>query len=138
MDPRFAMRVDATQSSRFLSIDAEVFTEILHSFDLPAADSAEDNLRAGNTACAKRKGYDYQPLSHYRRVTLHLVPATQHDSGAWIVYETNSFGLRDVEFSLAKPEGTLRIVCLGDSVTYGAGVPFDETYEQQLERALKA
>ena len=29
-------------------------------------------------------------------------------------------------------------MCLGDSVTYGAGVSFEETYEQQLEKTLKA
>ena len=71
------------------------------------------------------------------RYTWHLRPnAILEQNG--IVYETNSFGLRDVEFSLAKPEGTLRIVCLGDSVTYGAGVSFEETYERQLEKTLGA
>lgn len=54
-----------------------------------------------------------------------------------IIYETNSLGLRDVEFPVAKPAGALRIVCLGDSVTFGAGIPFEETFEQQLERKLK-
>src|SRR5688500_515520 len=55
-----------------------------------------------------------------------------------IVYETNSFGLRDVEFPLVKPERSLRIMCLGDSVTYGAQVSFEDTYEQQLEKRLRA
>lgn len=55
-----------------------------------------------------------------------------------ISYETNSFGLRDIEFSLTKAPGSFRIVCLGDSVTYGEGVSFENTYEQLLERKLRA
>ena len=71
------------------------------------------------------------------RYTWYLRPNTILEQDG-IVYETNSFGLRDVEFSLAKPDGRLRIVCLGDSVTYGAGVSFEETYERQLEKILNA
>jgi lysophospholipase L1-like esterase len=48
----------------------------------------------------------------------------------------NSLGYRDLERSLAKPAGARRIVVLGDSFTWGAGVDFDDTYAQRLERAL--
>jgi len=48
----------------------------------------------------------------------------------------NAHGLRSPEFSLEKPEGTYRILVLGDSWTFGVGVQQDETYPVQLERIL--
>ncbi|RJO63472.1 MAG: SGNH/GDSL hydrolase family protein [Myxococcales bacterium] len=35
-----------------------------------------------------------------------------------------------------KPDGVVRILCLGDSLTYGAGVQYSETLPAQLERLL--
>ena len=52
---------------------------------------------------------------------------------------TNSKGMRaDVEFSLKKPEGTLRIVVLGDSFGMGYGVDLDETSLSILESMLES
>jgi len=51
---------------------------------------------------------------------------------------TNSFGLRDREFSVMPPPGTVRILCLGDSLTFGAGVGSEETYPKQLEALLNS
>ncbi len=48
----------------------------------------------------------------------------------------NSFELRDVEFPRARPAGQRRILCLGDSTTFGAGIAAEETYPKQLERLL--
>jgi hypothetical protein len=48
----------------------------------------------------------------------------------------NSLGYRDLERPLAKPAGAQRIVVLGDSFTWGAGVDFDDAYPQRIERAL--
>ncbi|MFZ1947406.1 MAG: GDSL-type esterase/lipase family protein [bacterium] len=50
----------------------------------------------------------------------------------------NSKGLRDREYSYAKPRGVRRILCLGDSFTCGYGVQADETYPKVLERLLGA
>jgi lysophospholipase L1-like esterase len=55
-----------------------------------------------------------------------------------IDYRHNSLGLRDIDRPRRKPPGACRIVALGDSFTYGAGVPFEETYLARLERMLNA
>jgi lysophospholipase L1-like esterase len=52
------------------------------------------------------------------------------------VYEHNSQGFRDVDRPLAKAPGTLRVVALGDSFTYGEGVGFEETWPSRLEQML--
>ncbi|MEO5579112.1 MAG: SGNH/GDSL hydrolase family protein [Gemmatimonadaceae bacterium] len=49
---------------------------------------------------------------------------------------TNSFGMRDKLYSLKKPEGTLRIALVGTSISMGAGVKDDETYEALVEERL--
>ena len=48
----------------------------------------------------------------------------------------NSLGLRDREFSIAKPPGVFRVLVLGDSFAEGKQVAFEETFAKQLERAL--
>jgi lysophospholipase L1-like esterase len=48
----------------------------------------------------------------------------------------NSGGFRGAERSLRKPPGTFRIVALGDSVTYGLGLPTEETFTSRLESRL--
>lgn len=51
--------------------------------------------------------------------------------------ETNSLGVRDREFTLAKQAAT-RIVALGDSFTYGWGVDIENSWPKELERLLQA
>jgi hypothetical protein len=48
----------------------------------------------------------------------------------------NSYGLRDREFPRARPDGETRVLCLGNSTTYGSGVALEATYAKQLERLL--
>ncbi len=50
----------------------------------------------------------------------------------------NSHGLRDVEHELDKPDGTIRILMLGDSLTFGWGVAQEETLSRRLEKSLNA
>ncbi|MBN1826098.1 MAG: SGNH/GDSL hydrolase family protein [Candidatus Eisenbacteria bacterium] len=49
---------------------------------------------------------------------------------------TNPLGIRDTVDILDKPRGTRRIVCLGDSFTYGLGVGVTECYAKRLEHHL--
>jgi lysophospholipase L1-like esterase len=49
---------------------------------------------------------------------------------------TNSRGYRDRERSLQKPEGVRRVLALGDSFTWGAGIEYDDAWPQRLERHL--
>ncbi|MFT7678751.1 MAG: lysophospholipase L1-like esterase [Planctomycetota bacterium] len=49
---------------------------------------------------------------------------------------TNSHGLRGPEFESTKPAGTYRVLCLGDSCTFGSGAADAGTYPAQLQAAL--
>ncbi len=48
----------------------------------------------------------------------------------------NSRGYRDLERPLAKPPGVRRVVCIGDSFTWGASILFDDAWPQRVERTL--
>jgi lysophospholipase L1-like esterase len=48
------------------------------------------------------------------------------------VLSLNSCGYRDVDHSLKKPTGVIRILILGDSLTYGQGVADNEMYPRRL------
>ena len=50
--------------------------------------------------------------------------------------EINSQGLRDYEYPLTKEPGTYRILVVGDSMTFGWGASFEDTYAKILERML--
>lgn len=49
---------------------------------------------------------------------------------------TNAAGLRDVEHRFTKDDGTLRILGIGDSFTFGWGVPLEDAFMKQLEKQL--
>lgn len=51
-----------------------------------------------------------------------------------IEIKINSKGLRDYEYDYDKASTTTRILGLGDSVTFGSGVKFEDTYLRQLEK----
>jgi lysophospholipase L1-like esterase len=65
-----------------------------------------------------------------------LIPNKEgYEHGAKI--KINSHGLRDIEYSLKKPENTYRIAVIGDSITFGwGGVELNETYTKILEEIL--
>jgi hypothetical protein len=47
---------------------------------------------------------------------------------------TSSQGLRDRDFPLERKEGVRRIVMVGDSLTFGWGVPFEDTFSKRIEK----
>ena len=51
-------------------------------------------------------------------------------------FSTNSFGMRDKEYSLDKPEGSYRVAMLGSSHVMGWGVDDGETFGDLIEERL--
>jgi len=65
-----------------------------------------------------------------------LVPGIEVHSkriGYDIAYKINSKGIRDEETPYEKPEGVFRIVIVGDSRTFGYGVPIEKHFTYLLE-----
>ncbi|MBN1425507.1 SGNH/GDSL hydrolase family protein [Candidatus Fermentibacteria bacterium] len=59
------------------------------------------------------------------------------DSGGCVSYATGPHGYRGPEGLWHKPEGRCRILIIGDSVSFGIGVPTDSLYSRHLERRLR-
>lgn len=55
-----------------------------------------------------------------------------------VTYETNSAGWRDEDYARAKPAGTTRIACVGDSFTFGQGCARGEIFPDVLEGLLRS
>lgn len=51
---------------------------------------------------------------------------------------TNQDGFRVTGITVKKPQGTLRVLCMGDSVTFGLGVNDDQTYPFYLQKRLSS
>ncbi len=58
------------------------------------------------------------------------------DADDCVAYRTNRFGFRDDDFPLVKPPGELRILALGDSMTFAPGVRAEDSWVAVLERGL--
>jgi lysophospholipase L1-like esterase len=71
------------------------------------------------------------------RIVYELIPglATQFRGAA---LATSSQGLRDREYPVERPPGSVRIVGIGDSVMFGWGVPEEATFLARLEARLNA
>src|SRR5687768_1124977 len=52
------------------------------------------------------------------------------------MFETNRWGMRDLDYELKPPTGTYRIALVGSSFTMGAGVPLEKTHEWLIEDRL--
>lgn len=50
---------------------------------------------------------------------------------------TNHLGFREREFAIPKPPGCFRIMVLGDSLTWGAGLPVEKRYTDLLQQRLE-
>ena len=83
-----------------------------------------------------------------RAFSIHRAPDLGFGIRSWTVHHAlrpgytspavhiNSFGLRSPEVAVPKPSGTVRILLLGDSFTFGLRVSDDETFGRRLEAAL--
>lgn len=56
----------------------------------------------------------------------------------WQGRVSNSLGFRNREFDLPRTAGSLRVVCFGDSSTFGIGSRMADTWPAQLEALLKS
>ena len=65
-----------------------------------------------------------------------LIPNFEGLGPLGVPVKINSHGFRDNEHVREKPPGIIRVLGLGDSFTFGWGVPLDESFLKQLERQL--
>ena len=79
---------------------------------------------------------DERRIDIVRRFSPRL-PLSLRTAPRWQV-DIDSRGFREVEFSDRKAAGSFRILCLGDSWTFGANVSQNETYPRALDRLLQA
>jgi len=99
-----------------------------------ASGSAGD--RAGVVAGLVAAGnglWDSSPDADVARV---LQPGLVNRDDNGIRVSSNAYGMRERDYALPKPAGTLRIVLLGDSFIYGMGVQAEQRFGVLLERLM--
>ena len=52
-------------------------------------------------------------------------------------FSLNSLGIREAEFPALRPPGQTRVLCLGDSITFGYGLPYESAWPKLLEARLR-
>ena len=67
-----------------------------------------------------------------------LIPGGHTADYIGVPVAINRLGLRDHEIAVPKPAGTVRILGVGDSVTFGYGVRLEQTFLKVLEGRLNA
>ncbi|MFP6769084.1 MAG: SGNH/GDSL hydrolase family protein [Planctomycetaceae bacterium] len=80
---------------------------------------------------------EYTPGARFR-VEYASNPRGYFDDRDGVEMRVNGVGLRGPEIASQKPEGTLRLLGLGDSFTFGVGVRDDDTFLRRLETRLSA
>lgn len=74
----------------------------------------------------------------FRKSAWSLRPNSHSDSYVGVPIQINNLGLRGPDTSLPKRAGTIRIIGVGDSITFGYGVRYEETFLRLLEAKLNA
>lgn len=80
---------------------------------------------------------DPQELYTHDPLLGHVLAPGQHAFTHSFPVSTNSHGFRDREYPLVPSSDTVRILCLGDSLTFGDGVAVEDTYPKRLEAILQ-
>jgi lysophospholipase L1-like esterase len=82
--------------------------------------------------------WDSQSIRRILATSPHFVENIPHGHANFIGVPVtiNSYGLRGGEISTAKPRNTVRILVVGDSITFGYGIPVESTYAKVLEKRL--
>jgi lysophospholipase L1-like esterase len=82
--------------------------------------------------------WDSQSFRRIRSTAPHFVENIPHGSANFIGVPVaiNGEGLRGEEIRTPKPPHTVRLLAVGDSVTFGYGIPVEDTYAKVLERRL--
>ena len=52
-------------------------------------------------------------------------------------FSLNSLGIREAEFPVPRPAEQTRVLCLGDSITFGYGLPYESAWPKLLEARLR-
>ena len=71
-----------------------------------------------------------------RGLVSELIPGGHTAAYVGVPVSVNRLGLRDHELAVPKPAGTVRVLGVGDSVTFGYGVRLEQTYLKVLESRL--
>src|SRR5574341_402453 len=79
--------------------------------------------------------YEPDPVLEYRLRPNAAIPFTRQSDGAQIAVRTNNLGFRDEADYVTGPHEGRRVLLLGDSLVFGAGVPFEQTIGEYLEAA---
>ena len=78
--------------------------------------------------------FEYDPERFWKlRPGVHI---DDPENAVWQGLVSNSLGYRSPEFDLLKPPGTIRIVCFGDSSTFGIGAEMENSWPALLEDQL--
>ena len=80
----------------------------------------------------------YTPKGRRLIPNAHVLIRHHNLSGRDIKIDINSLGFRDQELPRGKPPDELRVLVLGDSITFGDYLDADEVYVEQAEKVLQA
>lgn len=105
-------------------------------FDLFGVRHGPNTLRY-RTEALRPTWFDAQGTRDLDGTLFRHKPSTTTSFGPFHI-TTNALGFRGPEVAVPKPEGTFRIVVLGDSVTLGWGIDDEVTFCRRVERTLNA
>jgi lysophospholipase L1-like esterase len=79
----------------------------------------------------------YTPHGRRLRPWVQAVIQNHYLSHKDVLIETNAYGFRDHEIPAQKAANEIRVLALGDSITWGDYLQADEVYEERAERILQ-